>query len=105
MTAFASGKYALGLCDRCGFRYELNSLKEEISNGKPTGMRVCSDCLDQDHPQNFVRLLKITDKEALDNSRIDPSLAASRALWNWNPVGHETMEIEIELGLVTVTIT
>ena len=28
MTQFASGKLAFGFCDICGFRYNLNELKE-----------------------------------------------------------------------------
>ena len=38
---YAAGKYALGLCDRCGFQYKLNELKEEYNprpnNDKESG--------------------------------------------------------------------
>ena len=27
--AYASGKFAKALCDRCGFEYKLNELKQE----------------------------------------------------------------------------
>lgn len=29
---YAAGKYALGLCDRCGFQYKLNELKKNGTN-------------------------------------------------------------------------
>ena len=32
--AYALGKFALGLCDRCGFEYKLNELKKEWNNLK-----------------------------------------------------------------------
>lgn len=47
---YASGRYALGHCDRCGFPYPLNELKKEW-----TGSKVCSYCYDPKHPQLKVR--------------------------------------------------
>lgn len=44
--AYARGKYALAICDRCGFRYPYLSLQKEW-----TGMKVCSDCYEDKHPQ------------------------------------------------------
>ena len=32
--AYAVGKFALGLCDRCGFEYKLSELKEEWNKFK-----------------------------------------------------------------------
>ena len=51
MPSFASGKYAIAICDRCGFEYPYNELRFEISDQKRTGFRVCYECLDQDQPQ------------------------------------------------------
>ena len=37
--AYAQGKNALGICDRCGQQYKLNTLRKEL-----TGFKVCIDC-------------------------------------------------------------
>ena len=44
--AYASGKFAVGLCDRCGFEYKLNSLKKEWN-----GLKTCVSCYESKHPQ------------------------------------------------------
>ena len=44
--AYALGKFALGLCDRCSFEYKLSELKQEW-----TGFKVCSSCYEPKHPQ------------------------------------------------------
>ena len=44
--AFASGKYAIAICDRCGFQYKYTELKEEW-----TGFRVWNECFEPKHPQ------------------------------------------------------
>lgn len=43
---FASGKFALGICDRCGQQYKLLQLKEEWN-----GLRTCPECWETKHPQ------------------------------------------------------
>jgi len=44
--AFASGKYALAICDRCGFQYPYLDLKKEW-----TGFKTCPECYEPKHPQ------------------------------------------------------
>lgn len=44
--AYARGKYALAICDRCGFQIPYLSLKKEW-----TGFKVCSTCYETKHPQ------------------------------------------------------
>ena len=44
--AIASGKYAVAICDRCGFQYPYLDLKKEW-----TGFRVCVECYEPKHPQ------------------------------------------------------
>ena len=44
--AYASGKFAVGLCDRCGFEYKLHSLKKEWN-----GLKTCRECFEPKHPQ------------------------------------------------------
>lgn len=73
MTKYAAGKYALGICDRCGFRYKLSSLKYETVNRKKTGLKVCSSCWDEDHPQNFVNELRPDDPRPLKDPRPEVS--------------------------------
>jgi hypothetical protein len=79
-TAFASGKYALGICDRCGFTYKLKQLHAQIENRVNTGWLVCPDCLDDDHPQYRLGEVDATDAEALENPRPDTGKDDSRTL-------------------------
>lgn len=44
--AYASGKFAVALCDRCGFKYKLHTLKEEWN-----GLKTCRECYEPKHPQ------------------------------------------------------
>lgn len=101
----ASGKYSFGFCDKTGFRYPTRDLVEEFRNGAPTGMRVGRDVVDADHPQNFVGRVRTDDNQSLDNPRPDSSLAESRALRAWNPVGHPSVFMTGRVGRVTVTTT
>ena len=59
--AYAKGKYAFGICDRTGFRYPIEDLVYEFTNGKRNGLRVGRDVVDPDHPQNFVGQIKSDD--------------------------------------------
>jgi len=44
--AYAAGKFARALCDRCGFEYKLSQLREEWN-----GLKTCRDCFEPKHPQ------------------------------------------------------
>jgi hypothetical protein len=68
---FASGKHALGICDRCGFTYKLLSLKKETVNRHERDLLVCRECWDPDHPQNDLGRLRVDDPQALRNPRPD----------------------------------
>lgn len=46
MAGYASGKFAIALCDQCGQRFKLNALKKEW-----TGFKVCDECYEPKHPQ------------------------------------------------------
>jgi hypothetical protein len=93
-----------GICDRCGLRYPLKQLKFEYELGKNTGLRVCRACLDPSHPQLDTRGLQTSDKQSVPNSRSDASeLAASRAMFAFNPVGVPlTSTAFTDIGRVTV---
>lgn len=66
---YASGKRAWGICDRCGFRYLLSTLRAESIRGVLRNNRVCESCYDGDHPQNFLGMTPIYDPQALENAR------------------------------------
>tara|TARA_Y100001951_G_C11284491_1_gene267675 strand:- start:60 stop:371 length:312 start_codon:yes stop_codon:yes gene_type:complete len=61
--AYALGKYSQAQCDRCGFVYSYNKLKEEWN-----GLRVCSVCFEEKHPQ-LEPLRKAADPESLKHPR------------------------------------
>jgi hypothetical protein len=46
MAGYAAGKFAIALCDQCGQRFKLNTLKKEW-----TGFKVCDECYEPKHPQ------------------------------------------------------
>jgi len=101
---FAAGKRAFGFCDRCGFRYALSALRWEFEDRRRNGLRVCSSCLDPDHPQLQLGRFRIYDPQALDGPRPDLGLANINGLFGWNPVGDNvTLELTVSIGSVTVT--
>ena len=46
MATFATGKYSLALCDRCGQQFKFNQLKQEWN-----GLKTCPQCFETKHPQ------------------------------------------------------
>jgi hypothetical protein len=69
--AFAKGSRALGICDRCGFQFRLNSLRFQYVEGRKTELKVCHSCMDIDNEQWQLRLLDLTDNETLRDPRPD----------------------------------
>ena len=63
--AYATGKFAKALCDRCGFEYKLLELKEEWN-----GLKVCPNCYEPKHPQ-LEPVRHLADPEALRHPRPD----------------------------------
>ena len=61
--AYALGKFAIALCDRCSFEFKLSELKEEW-----TGFKVCSECYEPKHPQ-LEPEPHVSDPEALYKPR------------------------------------
>lgn len=97
---YASGKIAIAICDRCGFRYRLRELKELVIKTKRVNMLVCPECWEEDHPQLQLGMYPVDDPQALRNPRPDSSYKqsgftntgsigeGSRVFqWGWNPVG------------------
>jgi hypothetical protein len=86
IAKFASGKYALGLCDRCALTFKLNDLRSEITKDRPNGLRVCWQCMDKDHPQLRQGEQPVIDPQALRDPRPDSGRDASRELiGEWAP--------------------
>jgi hypothetical protein len=109
---FASGKYAIAECDRCGQRYMLRQLKKLVIKTKTVNIKVCPECWEPDQPQLQIGMYPVNDAQAVREPRPDTSyitsgtsglqialtgdgpLAAgtveggSRIFqWGWNPVG------------------
>jgi hypothetical protein len=97
---FASGKIAIAICDRCGFRFRLRELKELVVKTKKVNLLVCPACWDPDHPQLQLGMYPVDDPQALRNPRPDSTYLQSGAMsdgsigegsrdiqWGWNPVG------------------
>lgn len=99
-TPFASGKYAIAECDRCGQRYKLKQLKIEVIKTKLYQLKVCETCWDPDQPQLQLGMYPVYDPQALyqprpDTTYVTAGLNAAGNLtggsrdiqWGWNPVG------------------
>tara|TARA_R100000687_G_C6383021_1_gene133570 strand:- start:141 stop:494 length:354 start_codon:yes stop_codon:yes gene_type:complete len=62
-VAYAVGKFAKALCDRCGFEYKLHELREEWNN-----LKTCPSCFEPKAPQIDPRPV-VVDPEALYKPR------------------------------------
>ena len=99
-TKYASGKYAIAECDRCGQRYKLSELKKEVIKTKLFQIKVCPTCWDPDQPQLSLGLYPVNDPQAVREPRPDVSYVASGTdingypgggsrdiQWGWAPIG------------------
>lgn len=97
---FASGKWAIADCDRCGQRFKLKQLKELVVKTKRINVLVCNECWEEDHPQLQLGMYPVEDPQAVRNPRPDKTYRQSGLLvnglpgegsrdiqWGWNPVG------------------
>ena len=127
-TKYASGKFAIAECDRCGQRYKLSELKKEVIKTKLFQIKVCPTCWDPDQPQLSLGLYPINDPQAVREPRPDVSYVASGTdingypaggsrdiQWGWAPVGGASyFDIGLtpnylvgttSVGTVTVTVS
>ena len=127
-TPFASGKYAIAECDRCGQRYKLKQLKIEVIKTKLYQLKVCESCWDPDQPQLQLGMYPVYDPQALyqprpDTTYVTAGLNAAGNLtggsrdiqWGWAPVGGASSFDEYltpnylvattEVGTVTITVS
>ena len=114
---FASGKWAISECDRCGFRYKLKELRRLVIKTKNVNILVCPTCWEPDQPQLQLGMYPVDDPQALRNPRPDtsyvqagltgiqtetigvpddevdafgtPSGGSRQIQWGWNPVGFD----------------
>ena len=113
---FASGKWAISQCDRCGFRYKLKQLRRLVIKTKNVNILVCPSCWEPDQTQLQLGMYPVDDPQALRNPRPDttyyqagltglqeetqgevpsenvlafgtPSGGSRVIQWGWNPVG------------------
>ena len=66
MSSYAYGKKAWGICDQCGQRFLLNSLRTQWN-----ALKVCLECYDPKHPQLEPRR-NVSDAIALYQPRPTP---------------------------------
>lgn len=110
---FASGKWAISECDRCGQRYKLKQLKQLVIKTKNVNILVCPTCWEPDQPQLQLGMYPVDDPQALRNPRPDtsytqsglnsdgfPSQGSRDIQWGWAPVG-----LNDPLGLSGLTNT
>ena len=113
---YASAKYSIAECDRCGFQFKLKELKDLFIKTIQTNIKVCKECWEPDHPQNMQGMYPVDDPQAVKNPRPDRNLTEQRDYqYGWNPVGLnnylglEGLENDLEstgqVGSVTVTTT
>lgn len=132
-SRFASGKKAIGLCDRCGFQFKLKELRTIVVKTKNINLLVCPECWEPDHPQLLLGMYPVDDPQALRNPRPDtsyiqsglnsldpatiegtPSGGSRDIQWGWDPVGLSNplglaglvsnLEAKGQVGTVTVSI-
>jgi hypothetical protein len=70
---FASGKFSIAECDRCGQRYKLSELKNQVVKTKLFQIKVCPTCWDPDQPQLSLGLYPVYDPQAVRDPRPDVS--------------------------------
>jgi len=125
---FASGKIAIAICDRCGFRFRLRELRKLIVKTKQVNILVCKSCWEPDQPQLQLGMYPVDDPQALRNPRNDSTYyqsgttaigsigGGSRDIqWGWSPVGMaqgfdaaltpNNLVGVAQVGTVTVTVS
>jgi hypothetical protein len=119
MADYASGKHALGICDRSGLTFKLKDLYHQIIDGKDSGLKVSAAMLDPDQPQLWLGRFPVKDPQAVRGPRPETNLKEQRDIvWNWAPVGDNnilaeqygfstqtSMQATGEIGTVTVVTT
>jgi NAD-dependent SIR2 family protein deacetylase len=101
--AYASGKFAKAICDRCGFEYKLLELKKEWN-----GLKTCPECYEPKHPQ-LEPTPTVADAQALYEPRPnnDKEVGFGYVLTNNDKILGNSIEgfkMTSSLGEVTITV-
>lgn len=110
MGGYASGKYSIALCDRCGQRYPYLVLQKEW-----TGFKVCPECYEPKHPQ-LEPIRTVGDAIAVYEPRPDiiepvtiyagaPGNSAFAAVGMMPEAPAQAIILDVQLGNVTVSVT
>jgi len=125
---FSSGKFSIAECDRCGQRFKLKQLKNEVIKTKLFQIKVCPECWDPDQPQLQLGMYPVDDPQAVRQPRPDttyvtsginvdgyPSGGSRDIQWGWRPVGGSSFfDVDLtpnylvattSVGTVTVSVT
>ena len=128
-TMYASGRFAIAECDRCGFRFKLVQLKKLTIKTKNVSIKVCQECWEPDQPQLQLGMYPVNDPQAVREPRRDnsyyqsgntgldifvnggigilangtPSGGSRQIQWGWNPVGQTYDFGETPNNLVALT--
>ena len=96
--AYASGKYAKAMCDRCGFEYEYTQLKKEWN-----GLKTCPTCFEPKHPQ-LEPLLNFLEPEALRDPRPDndKEVGLGKIVTTSDPIGKVISGFQVNTSVGTV---
>ena len=98
--AYASGKYAKAMCDRCGFEYEYTQLKKEWN-----GLKTCPTCFEPKHPQ-LEPLLNFLEPEALRDPRPDndKEVGLGKIVTTSDPIGKVISGFQVNTSVGTVDV-
>jgi len=128
-TQFASGKFSIAECDRCGFQFKLKQLQKLTIKTKNVSIKVCPECWEEDQPQLQLGMYPVNDPQAVREPRRDnsyyqsgytglqtnlttgilvsedgtPAGGSRQIQWGWNPVGQTYDYNETPNNLVVVT--
>ena len=125
---FASGKYSIAECDRCGQQFKLKKLKFEVIKTKLYQLKVCEECWDPDQPQLQLGMYPVDDPQGVRQPRPDTTYVTSGInaggnlsggsrdiQWGWAPVGGASefdapltpnyLVATTNVGTVTVSVT
>lgn len=99
------GKNIPGICDRCGRKVIHGTLSSEVERGKDKGNMVCDECFDGDHPQNWVGMTPVSDRQSVRDAQPEPNLRSDRSLYGFNPVGAPGNYLILRTGIVSILIS
>ena len=70
---YASGKFSIAECDRCGQRYKLKELRKLTIKTKQVSIKVCKECWEPDQPQLQLGMYPVQDFQSVREPRPDTS--------------------------------